>query len=115
MVELHADLVAACPIWSIECGLAEDDWDGWKTGTDRFGERVQVVGDDLHVTNTGLPYGPDTCDLEACFRAYLRRFDIEHIDQFATNTLGWTTPRICAPAQPTARSRSDMRGAPRAA
>jgi enolase len=40
------------PIVSIEDGLAEDDWDGWKAFTDRCGERVQLVGDDLFVTNT---------------------------------------------------------------
>ncbi len=51
MVELYADLVGAYPIWSIEDGLAEDDWDGWKTLTDRLGDRVQTVGDDLFVTN----------------------------------------------------------------
>jgi hypothetical protein len=43
--------------------------------------------------------GPGTPDLEMCFRAYLRRFDIEHTYRFAKNTLGWTTPRIATPAQ----------------
>jgi enolase len=42
------------PIVSIEDGMAEDDWDGWKLLTGRLGDRVQLVGDDLFVTNTGI-------------------------------------------------------------
>jgi enolase len=44
--------VAKFPIVSIEDGCAEDDWDGWKLLTDRLGAKVQLVGDDLFVTNT---------------------------------------------------------------
>jgi enolase len=40
------------PIVSIEDGMAENDWDGWKVLTDQLGSRVQLVGDDLFVTNT---------------------------------------------------------------
>ena len=39
------------PVWLIEDGLAEDDWDGWADLTERLGERVQLVGDDIFVTN----------------------------------------------------------------
>jgi enolase len=46
-----ADLVDRYPIFSIEDGMAEDDWDGWKALTDRVGDRCQLVGDDLFVTN----------------------------------------------------------------
>ena len=46
-----ADLVSDYPIASIEDGMAEDDWDGWKLLTDKLGSRVQLVGDDLFVTN----------------------------------------------------------------
>lgn len=46
------ELTAAYPIISLEDGLDEEDWDGWKTLTTRLGERVQLVGDDLFVTNT---------------------------------------------------------------
>jgi len=46
-----ADLVARYPIVSIEDGMAEDDWDGWKILTDMLGSKVQLVGDDLFVTN----------------------------------------------------------------
>jgi len=43
--------------------------------------------------------GPGEADLERCFRAYLRRFDIEHAFRFVKGTLGWTTPQLCTPAQ----------------
>jgi enolase len=52
MVELFTRLVDTYPIISIEDGMAEDDWDGWKMLTDAIGKRVQLVGDDLFVTNT---------------------------------------------------------------
>ena len=50
-VEYLAKLVAAYPIVSIEDGLAEDDWQGWKLATDKLGKKIQLVGDDLFVTN----------------------------------------------------------------
>ena len=52
MVDLLADWVDRYPICSIEDGCAEDDWNGWKQLTQRLGEQVQLVGDDLFVTNT---------------------------------------------------------------
>ena len=52
MVDFWEKLVNAYPIISIEDGLAEDDWDGYKILTDRLGGKVQLVGDDLYVTNT---------------------------------------------------------------
>ena len=52
LVDLWADWVARYPIVSIEDGLAEDDWAGWRVLTERLGDRVQLVGDDLLVTNT---------------------------------------------------------------
>jgi enolase 1/2/3 len=51
LVDLYTGWVDRYPIVSIEDGLAEDDWDGWKLMTDRLGERCQIVGDDLFVTN----------------------------------------------------------------
>ncbi|MGQ5701491.1 phosphopyruvate hydratase [Sandaracinobacteroides sp. A072] len=51
MAGFLADLVARYPIISIEDGMAEDDWDGWKALTNRVGDKVQLVGDDLFVTN----------------------------------------------------------------
>jgi enolase len=50
-VDYLADLCARYPIVSIEDGMAEDDWDGWKLLTDKIGAKVQLVGDDLFVTN----------------------------------------------------------------
>ena len=52
IVEYWANWVAKYPICSIEDGCSEDDWDGWKLLTDRLGGKVQLVGDDLFVTNT---------------------------------------------------------------
>jgi len=58
MVKYYEDLVSKYPIVSIEDGLDEDDWDGWKALTDAIGGEVQLVGDDLFVTNTDrLAYG----------------------------------------------------------
>ncbi len=51
LVDYYADLVARYPLFSIEDGMAEDDWAGWKALTDRLGKTVQLVGDDLFVTN----------------------------------------------------------------
>ncbi len=51
MVNFYADWCAKYPIISIEDGLAEDDWDGYKLMTDKLGKKVQIVGDDLFVTN----------------------------------------------------------------
>ena len=60
MAAYLADLVANYPIFSIEDGMAEDDWDGWRTLTESLGDRVQLVGDDLFVTNvTRLKEGID--------------------------------------------------------
>jgi enolase len=52
MVDFYVNLVEKYPIISIEDGLAEDDWDGWKLMTEKLGHKVQIVGDDLFVTNT---------------------------------------------------------------
>ncbi|MDB5707466.1 MAG: eno, partial [Sphingomonas bacterium] len=51
MAEYLADLTRRYPIFSIEDGMAEDDWDGWKALTELVGDKVQLVGDDLFVTN----------------------------------------------------------------
>jgi enolase len=60
MVEYWADLVDRYPIVSIEDGMAEEDWEGWTTLTERLGDRVELVGDDLFVTNAArLQHGID--------------------------------------------------------
>ncbi len=52
MVDYYESLVNKYPIISIEDGLSEEDWDGWKLFTDKLGNKLQIVGDDLFVTNT---------------------------------------------------------------
>lgn len=52
MVDYYADWVKKYPIFSIEDGMDEDDWAGWKLMTDKMGNRIQLVGDDIFVTNT---------------------------------------------------------------
>ncbi|MGB4600293.1 MAG: phosphopyruvate hydratase [Trichlorobacter sp.] len=54
MVEFYENLVNKYPIISIEDGMAENDWDGWKLMTDRLGKKIQIVGDDLFVTNPAI-------------------------------------------------------------
>ncbi len=54
LVDFYEDLVNRYPIVSIEDGMAENDWEGWKLLTERLGKRIQLVGDDLYVTNTKI-------------------------------------------------------------
>ena len=54
LIEFYADWCAKYPIITIEDGMAEGDWDGWKALTDRLGKKVQLVGDDLFVTNPAI-------------------------------------------------------------
>jgi len=64
MVEFYADWIAKYPIISVEDGLAEDDWDSWKLMMEQLGDRVQIVGDDLLVTNVARVQ--KAIDLRAC-------------------------------------------------
>ena len=52
LIDYYEELISKYPIISLEDGLSEDDWDGWKKLTDRLGRKLQLVGDDLFVTNT---------------------------------------------------------------
>jgi enolase len=54
MIERYAQITRRFPVWLIEDGLAEDDWDGWAALTRRLGDHVQLVGDDIFVTNPGI-------------------------------------------------------------
>jgi len=54
MIERYAQITERFPVWLIEDGLAEDDWDGWAELTARLGDRVQLVGDDIFVTNPAI-------------------------------------------------------------
>jgi enolase len=51
MITRYEEIIAAYPVWSLEDGLAEGDWDGWTKLTARLGDRIQLVGDDILVTN----------------------------------------------------------------
>ncbi|MYX43715.1 phosphopyruvate hydratase, partial [Streptomyces sp. SID89] len=54
LINRYEEVLDRFPVWSIEDGLAEDDWDGWVRLTERLGHRVQVMGDDIFVTNPGI-------------------------------------------------------------
>ncbi len=54
MIAFYEDLISKFPIFSIEDGLAEGDWDGWKKMNQRLGDKIQLVGDDIFVTNTKI-------------------------------------------------------------
>jgi enolase len=54
LVDYYVDLCSKYPIVSIEDGLSEDDWDGWKLLTEKLGDKIQLVGDDLFVTNASI-------------------------------------------------------------
>jgi enolase len=54
MIDRYEAIIADFPVWSLEDGLAEGDWDGWVRLTERLGERLQIVGDDLLVTNPAI-------------------------------------------------------------
>lgn len=56
MIDMYEEWIAKYPIISIEDGLGESDWDGWKKLTERLGDKVQLVGDDLFVTNPSILY-----------------------------------------------------------
>ncbi|MET8631745.1 phosphopyruvate hydratase [Streptomyces sp. NPDC004680] len=54
LIDRYEAIIDRFPVWSIEDGLAEDDWDGWVRLTERLGDRVQVMGDDIFVTNPAI-------------------------------------------------------------
>ena len=54
LTDRYAEMIDRFPIWSIEDGLAEDDWEGWRAHTARLGDRIQIVGDDIFVTNPAI-------------------------------------------------------------
>jgi len=54
MIELYAKYSSKYPVWSIEDGLSEEDWDGWKKLTKKMGDKIQLVGDDIFVTNSEI-------------------------------------------------------------
>jgi enolase len=78
LVERYGEMVERYPIWSIEDGLAEDDWDGWRLLTERLGDRVQLVGDDLLVTNPAI--------IDTAIRQHVANAVLIKINQIGTVT-----------------------------
>ncbi len=76
MVEYWAKWVEKYPIISIEDGMAEEDWDGWKKLTDKIGNKIQLVGDDLFVTNTS--FLKKELKWELPIQSLLRSIKLEH-------------------------------------
>ena len=97
MIELWADLVDRYPIVSIEDGLDEEDWAGWSRLTARLGDRVQLVGDDLLVTN---PARPAAIEKKACNALLLKVNQIGSVTEAieavalaqATGGASWLAP-----------------------
>ncbi|MEU9620921.1 phosphopyruvate hydratase [Streptomyces sp. NPDC048155] len=54
LIDRYEEMIGRFPVWSVEDGLAEDDWDGWVRLTERLGDRVQLMGDDIFVTNPAV-------------------------------------------------------------
>lgn len=54
LIDRYEELIGRFPVWSIEDGLAEDDWEGWTRLTERLGDRIQLMGDDIFVTNPAI-------------------------------------------------------------
>lgn len=54
LIDRYEELIGRFPVWSIEDGLAEDDWEGWARLTERLGDRIQLMGDDIFVTNPAI-------------------------------------------------------------
>ena len=93
MIELYSSWIEQYPIFSIEDGLAEDDWAGWTRMTDALGDRVQLVGDDLFVTNAqrvhrGLDEGAANSVLIKVNQIGTLTETLETIELATTN--GWT-------------------------
>jgi enolase len=86
----YEEIVTRFPVWSIEDGLAESDWDGWAGLTDRLGSRVQLVGDDILVTNPTIV--TEAVDRKIANAALIK------VNQVGTVTETLETMRICRQA-----------------
>jgi enolase len=90
MITRYEQITSRFPVWSIEDGLAEDDWDGWVELTGRLGGRVQLVGDDLLVTNPAIV--AEAVDRKAATAALIK------LNQIGTVTETLQTMRLCRQA-----------------
>jgi enolase len=87
MIARYEEIVSRFPVWSIEDGLAESDWDGWVSLTERLRDRIQIVGDDLLVTNPTIV--ASAIDRKAATAALIK------VNQIGTVTETLQTMRIC--------------------
>ena len=87
MIGYYEGLVDRFPIWSIEDGLAEDDREGWKELTDRLGRRVQLVGDDIFVTNPAI--------IAACIEEGIGNAALIKVNQIGTVTETLEAMALC--------------------
>ena len=90
MIERYELITTRFPVYSIEDGLAEDDWDGWARLNERLGERVQLVGDDILVTNPAI--------VTAAIARHVANAALIKVNQIGTVTETLETMRICRAA-----------------
>ena len=116
MVDLYEDWVRQYPIISIEDGLAEGDWDGWKLLTSALGDRVQLVGDDVFVTNPEILKRASTKGVGNALLVKLNQIGTvtETLDAMAHGAARPATRRSSriAPARPRTRPSPTSRSAP---
>ncbi|HEU0197624.1 MAG TPA: phosphopyruvate hydratase, partial [Nevskiaceae bacterium] len=94
MIAMYRDWIERYPIWSLEDGLAEDDWDGWQALRQALGQRVQLVGDDIFCTNPAIIQRGITADMANAALIKLNQIGTvsETLDAIAvTHDAGWTT------------------------
>ncbi|MGQ4511527.1 phosphopyruvate hydratase [Streptomyces sp. DW26H14] len=90
LTDRYEEIIDRFPVWSIEDGLAEDDWEGWTALTARLGERVQLMGDDIFVTNPGII--TDAIERKVANSALIK------VNQIGTVTETLEAMRICREA-----------------
>jgi enolase len=90
MVDYYAHLIDRFPIWSIEDGLAEDDWDGWVALTEQLGSRIQLVGDDNFVTNPAI--------ITKAIENHIANAALIKVNQIGTVTETLEAMRVCRDA-----------------
>jgi enolase len=91
MIARYADIVERFPVWSLEDGLAEGDWDGWKRLNEGIGDRTQIVGDDVLVTNPGI--------IAEAIAANIANAALIKVNQIGTVTETLEAMRLCRDAE----------------
>lgn len=90
MIARYAEIITSFPVWSLEDGLAESDWEGWIRLTEQLGERIQIVGDDLLVTNPSII--AEAVRRDACNAALIK------VNQIGTVTETVEAMKVCRKA-----------------